>query len=50
MTFQKSVLIRTFGRESALRTKREEIIQILHALQNTQAARMDAKNVARGGG
>ena len=48
MTFQKSVLIRTFGKESALRIKREEIIHIWHALQNTQAARMDAKNVARG--
>ena len=43
MTFQKSVLIRTYGKESALRTKREEIIHVLHALQNTQVARMDVK-------
>ena len=47
MMFQKSVLNRTFGKESALRTKREEIIHVLHALQNTQAARTDAKNVAK---
>ena len=49
MTFQKSVLIRTFVKESALRTKQEEIIHVLHSLHNTQAARVDAKKMWLGG-
>ena len=38
------MLIRTFGKKSALKAKQEEI---LHALQNLQAAGLHPEDVAR---
>ena len=42
------MLIRTFGKKSALKTKREEIIHVFQALLNTQVSGLHTENVARG--
>ena len=47
MTLKMRVLIRTLGKKLALKTKREEIMHVLHAVQNTQAAGLHTESVAK---